>query len=98
VLARLCEAALAQDGGLFVDHADLPDAFFTAILPHFGIDPTETEDGPIGEIMRRNAKRPAAPYRPEAPAADPRIREAAATHFAGAGTRLGTVHARQSLL
>jgi len=98
VLARLCEAALAQDGGLFIDHADLPDAFFTAILPHFGIDPSETEGGPIGEIMRRNAKRPAAPYRPQAPAADPRIRDAVAAYFDGTGTRLGTVHARQSLL
>jgi hypothetical protein len=98
VLARLCEAAVAQEGGLFVDHADLPDAFFTAILPHFGIDPAETEGGTIGEIMRRNAKRPAAPYHPEAPVVDPRIREAAAAHFAGADTRPGTVHGLQSLL
>src|SRR6202008_3608555 len=31
-VARVCEAALAADrgGGLFVDHAALPDAFFTA--------------------------------------------------------------------
>ncbi|MEZ0244764.1 MAG: sulfotransferase, partial [Sphingomonas sp.] len=43
VLARTCAAVADQwhlGGGLAVDYRDLPEAMFTRILPHFGIEPT----------------------------------------------------------
>ena len=99
VLARLSEAALAAEGGLFVDHADLPDAFFTSILPHFGIsrEATEGAAAPVGEIVRHHAKRPAMPYVP-ATDIDLAARAAADAHCAAIRADLETVHARQSLL
>jgi len=97
-LARVCEAALAADGGLFVDHEALPEAFFAAILPHFGIDPDEAARRAMDEIARWHAKRPDTLYRPGAAAIAPAVRAAADAHLAEAHARLKAVHGPQSLL
>ncbi len=97
-LARVCEAALAADGGLFVDHSALPEAFFAAILPHFGIDPDEAPRRAMEEIARWHAKHPDTLYRPGAAAIRPAVRAAADAHLGEAHARLKAVHGPQSLL
>lgn len=97
-LARVCEAALAADGGLIVDHEALPDAMFAAILPHFGIDPNEAPRRAMDEIARWHAKHPDTLYRPGAAAIAPAVRAAADAHLAGPHARLKAVHGPQSLL
>jgi len=96
-LATLAEAALAAQGGLFVDHAALPGAL-PAIFTHFGIDPTEAEATPVRELARRNAKRPAVAYRPGEAAIPPAVRDAAETWLVPLHARLKAVHGEQSLL
>ena len=90
-LARICETALAADGGLYVDHEDLPDACFTFILPHFGIPAGEGEAGTLRELARWHAKHPDRPYRAEPVAADPAISAAVDAHLAAVHARLRAV-------
>jgi hypothetical protein len=90
-LARICEAALAADGGLYVDHAELPDAFFTFILPHFGIAAGEGEADALRELPRWHAKHPGRPYRAEAVVPDPAIGAAVDAHLAAVHARLRAV-------
>ncbi|HEY1607266.1 MAG TPA: hypothetical protein VGF77_16885 [Allosphingosinicella sp.] len=91
-LAAVCEAAAdtaVSEGGLFVDHADLPEAVFTAILPHFGMD-AEDARAAMAAAARRDAKNPSAAFEPDGAAkraqADARLRAAAG--------RLGPVYER----
>lgn len=95
-LAGVCEAAVnaaATGGGLFVDHADLPEAVFTAILPHFGIDAAAARAA-MAAVGTRDAKNPSKPFEADAEAkraeADARVRVAA--------RRLGSVHERLNAL
>jgi hypothetical protein len=97
-LARVCEAALAADGGLFVDHEALPNAFLAAILPHFGIDADQAPRRKMLEIAGRHAKHPDLPYRPDAAVIAHAVRAAADAHLAGTHARLKAVHGAQSLL
>jgi hypothetical protein len=95
-LARLGEAALAGEGGLFVDSADLPGAFTTVILPHFGVD--LPAGAPFAAAAARDAKRPDSPYRPRAAPVAPAIRATADAECGAVHARLKTVHGPQSLL
>lgn len=97
-LARLCEAALDAEGGRHVDHADLPEAFFSTILPHFGIDPDEAPREKLEDITRRHAKRPDMPYRPETGPIDPAIRATADALLGPLHARLKAVRGGKSLL
>lgn len=97
-LARLCEAALASDGGAFVDHVDLPEAFFSTILPHFGIDPDEAPREKLQDIARRHAKHPDTFYRPDPAPIGPAIRAAADAHLGPLDARLKAVRGGKSLL
>jgi hypothetical protein len=90
-LARICGAALAADGGLFVDHAELPHAFFTRILPYVGVGADEAASPALRELPRRHAKYPDRPWRPAAAAIGPAIRAAADAHLAPLYARLGAV-------
>ena len=90
-LARLCEAALAEEGGLFVDHAELPAAFAGTILPHFGIDAAEADPALLEAIAGRHAKHPDRPYAPGTATIDPAIRAAADAHLAAIHARLKAV-------
>jgi hypothetical protein len=97
-LAKVCTAALASQGGLVVDHAALPDAFFDTILPHFGVGAEEARRGPMLEIARWHAKYPDRPYLPGTPAIDPAVRAAADAHLGPLHARLKAVQGAQSLL
>jgi hypothetical protein len=90
-LARVCEAALAADGGLYVDHAGLPEAFFSAILPHFGLGADEATGPMLREIARRHGKHPDMVYLPANAAIDPAVRAAADAHLAPLHARLKAV-------
>lgn len=55
VLAAICEAGArgaALGGGLYVNYAELPEALFGRVLPHFGVKPTAAQ----AEAMRRMAR------------------------------------------
>jgi hypothetical protein len=95
-LAGVCEAAVeaaAAGGGLFVDYADVPEAVFTAILPHFGIDAGAARAA-MEAAGTRDAKNPSKPFEADAEAkraeADARVRAAA--------RRLGPVYERLNAL
>lgn len=59
VLARIGEAVIAGDianGGLLVHYCELPDALFTRILPHFGIEPSAQDRALMAAASRHDAK------------------------------------------
>ena len=67
VLAATCHKAAdhaALGGGLFIDYAELPEAFATRILPHFGIVPDAVETDAIAAALVRDAKEPRKPFDP----------------------------------
>jgi hypothetical protein len=70
-LARIASAGLANAGstrGLLVDYRELPDAVFTRILPHFGIDLAPDERAALEAAASRDAKNPAIAFEPDAEA------------------------------
>lgn len=95
VLAAICHRAADHagiGGGMLVDYAELPEAFLTRILPHFGIMPDAADSQAIAAALRRDAKRPRKSFDPhERP---PRQRASAAViaasdrHLAPAVARL----------
>ncbi|HEX5181992.1 MAG TPA: hypothetical protein VFW19_02450 [Allosphingosinicella sp.] len=96
-LAAVCEAAAdaaSAGGGLFADHADLPDAVFTAILPHFGLD-AEGARAAMDAAAHRDAKTPSAAF--EADGAAKRAQADERLH-AAAERRLGGLHRRLKAL
>ena len=97
-LARICEAALAAGGGLFVDHADLPDAFFTRILPHFGIGADPAGIAALRDIPRWHARHPDHLWQPKTAPVGPEIRAAADAELGPLYARLKAVQGGQSLL
>lgn len=98
VLAAVCEAAVrghGRGGGLLVDHGQLPDALFTAILPHFGVAVSPAEAQVMREAATRDAKAPNQAFRPDA--AD-KQRAATAAVRAICERRLDGVYARLEAL
>lgn len=95
VLAATCHRAADHagiGGGMLIDYAELPKAFVTRILPHFGIVPDAADKDCIAAALRRDAKQPRQPFDPvERP---PRQRASAAViaasdkHLAPAVARL----------
>ncbi len=68
VLAKICEPAVRQlreGGGLLVNYRDLPDAVFSAILPHFGVAPSAADRAAMTEAARFDAKMPGSPFAPD---------------------------------
>jgi hypothetical protein len=82
VLDRILKAAALHldDGGLVVDHAELPGGF-GAVLDHFGVQPDDGELAAMQAAATFDAKRPGQPYAPDAAAkraeADDALRAAA---------------------
>jgi hypothetical protein len=82
VLARVCEpvAQHAAAGGLLVNYQQLPDAVFTAILPHFGMQCSAAHRAAMTEAARYNAKTPGFTFAPDSDAkqqaATPSVRAA----------------------
>jgi hypothetical protein len=61
VLAATCHSAADHagvGGGLLLDYAELPEAFLSRILPHFGITPDTAEREAIARALARDAKEP----------------------------------------
>ena len=61
VLAKVTEPAVAHyasGGGLLVNYSQLPDALFTAILPHFGVPCGEADRAAMMQAARYDAKAP----------------------------------------
>ena len=61
VLAKICEAVVPQHrdgGGLLVNYRQLPDALFTAILPHFGVAYGDADCAVMAAAARFDAKAP----------------------------------------
>jgi hypothetical protein len=60
ILAKVCEPVVrnVSDGGLLVNYRQLPEAVWTAILPHFGVDCSEGEREVMAAAARYDAKTP----------------------------------------
>lgn len=98
VLARVNQAAADHadiGGGLFVDYAELPEAFDRRILPHFAIEANPEARAAMRATTARNAKTPGMPFEPDSR----RKREEAGTELRRvAAAHLDPLHARLSLL
>ena len=95
VLARICEPVAhqhARGGGLLVNYRDLPQALWTTILPHFGIEPSPEERAAMAKTAKYDAKMPGFEFTPDAAArrhaAEPATRAAAAEWLADIYARL----------
>lgn len=95
VLAATCHKAAdhaAIGGGLFLDYSEMPQAFLTHVLPHFGIDPDPVELDAISDALARDAKEPIKPFDPNERAhrdtASAAVTAAAERHLAPAVERL----------
>jgi hypothetical protein len=65
ILAAICGAALRHfpaGGGLLVNYDELPDAVWTAILPHFGVECTAADIAAMREAAKYDAKTPLLPF------------------------------------
>lgn len=98
VLAATCHMAADHaglGGGLFVDYAELPEAFVTRILPHFGITPNAAERQAIAAALARDAKEPYKPFDPNKHAApegaSAEVLAASERHLAPAVARLRAI-------
>jgi hypothetical protein len=87
ILAQTCRAALKsdRDGGLLVNYAELPEALFARILPHFGVAPDPEARDAMEAAAARNSKAPATRFRPDGETkqreADPDLRAVAERHL-----------------
>jgi hypothetical protein len=104
VLARPCEAAIAElggeGGGMALNYAALPDAVPSAVLGHFGMACDAAGRAAMAAAAGRDAKAPAsvfaADWEVKRPAADAPIRAAAARHLAWPYRRLEALSARRA--
>jgi hypothetical protein len=95
VLGRTCEAAaeaFARGGGLLVNYSELPGAFVSRILPHFGMACDAGELVAMRRAAERDAKAPDAAFTPDCEAkraeATPRLLDLVARHMAEPYRRL----------
>jgi hypothetical protein len=95
VLGRICSAAAEHSGlggGLLVNYNELPDALWTRILPHFGVECSEDERAAMSEAALRDAKAPSDRFAPDGEAkrreATPRLIELCERHLADPYRRL----------
>jgi hypothetical protein len=83
VLERTCRAVVEhqQQDGLLVNYADLPGAFFSEILPHFGITPDSVAQAAMEKAGGRHSKTADTRFTADGEAkqreADPELRAAA---------------------
>jgi hypothetical protein len=69
VLSAVCEGAARHypaGGGWLVNYAQLPEALFNEILPHFGVIPSEAEVQLMRAATVRDAKAPEQTFAPDA--------------------------------
>jgi hypothetical protein len=68
VLAKVTEPAVAyysSGGGLLVNYRQLPDALFTAILPHFGVECGEADRAAMTKAARYDTKTTGFEFKPD---------------------------------
>lgn len=68
VLAKVCEPIVRhhnEGGGLLINYRQLPDALFSAILPHFGVACSEADRAAMTEAARYDAKTPGFEFAPD---------------------------------
>jgi len=101
VLAATCHRAADHagiGGGLLIDYAELPEAFLTRILPHFGIVPDAADTQCIAAALQRDAKQPRQPFdpgeRPPRQHASAAVIAASDQHLAPAVARLRALATR----
>jgi hypothetical protein len=85
-LARICELALLHcqtRRGLLINYSQLPDAVWSLLAGHFGVDFPEEDLNRLREAARYDAKTPGLTFEPRASNADPLPGEARdlATHW-----------------
>jgi hypothetical protein len=71
VLAKVCEPVLrhyGRGGGLLVNYRELPQALFTAILPHFGVACDQADRAAMTAATRYDAKTPGVTFAPDSEA------------------------------
>jgi len=98
VLAKVTEPAVAQypgGGGLLVNYRQLPDALFTAILPHFGVVCGETDRTAMTQAARYDAKTPSFAFEPDS---DSKQKAATQTARGAADRWLGDLYRRLEAL
>jgi hypothetical protein len=94
ILARICEPVLqhySRGATLPVNYRQLPQAVWTTILPHFGVDCSERERAAMAEAARYDAKTPSLEFTPDIEA---KQREATTATRAVANERLGELYRR----
>ncbi len=92
VLTRICEPVLqdySKDEGLLVNYRQLPEAVWTTILPHFGIECSEADCAAMVAAAQFDAKMPSAPFTPDI---DSKQQDATETLRAAANERLGDIY------
>lgn len=88
ILERTCSAVTEHgtDKGLLINYAQLPEALFDRILPHFGIAPDAAAREAMAAVAGRHSKAPAARFQADGEAkqreADAELRAIAAQHLA----------------
>ena len=98
VLAKVTEPAVAHyasGGGLLINYRQLPEALFTAILPHFGVECDEADRAAMTEAARYDAKTPGFEFEPDSGA---KQRVATPDARAAAERRLGDLYRRLEVL
>jgi hypothetical protein len=98
VLAKVTEPAVAHyasGGGLLVNYRQLPDALFTAILPHFGVVCGEADRAAMTEAARFDAKTPSFEFEPDSGA---KQQASTPTTRAAADQWLGDLYRRLEVL
>lgn len=103
VLGRIDAAAVehfALGGGLIVNYAELPDAMFARILPHFGIAADEETRAAMRAAVRWDAKAPSFEFASDRAAkrdaATDEVRAAASRHMAGPYAALEALEALEA--
>jgi Nif11 domain len=103
VLAKVTEPAVAHyaaGGGLLVNYRQLPDALFTAILPHFGVACGAADRAAMTEAARFDAKTPGFEFAPDGnskqKSATPAARDAAERWLGDLYRRLEVLRAEGS--
>ncbi len=92
VLGAICRAVLDHrhlgdhlGGGLILNYRQLPDAVWTAVLPHFGISCSAQEQETMRRAAAHNAKSPGMPFTGDTEAKQQavtaKVRDAAARHL-----------------
>jgi hypothetical protein len=98
VLAKVIEPAMAHyasGGGLLVNYRQLPEALFTAILPHFGVACGAADRAAMTEAARYDAKAPGFEFAPDSGA---KQRSATPIARAAADRWLGDLYRRLEVL